>query len=238
MLDLHGNAKKKERTPEGDKDENVFDIEQGVAISLLVKKKGLKRSVYHADLWGRRTEKYRALLGAKKDTVEWTELNPPPPFYLFIPQDEKLLEEYEQGWKVTDIFPVNVLGVQTHRDNFAIAYEKADVQQRVKDMLDESITDEILQEKYNIRNNKGWHISEARASLRETEFEKRNIITCAYRPFDERWCFFGYEFMDRPRRTLMSHVVWRDNICLLSPRQIGRKFGNMDSLLRVPLMTV
>ena len=38
VLDLHGNRKKKESTPEGGKDENVFDIEQGVAISLLVKK--------------------------------------------------------------------------------------------------------------------------------------------------------------------------------------------------------
>ena len=234
VFDLHGNVRKKERTPEGGKDENVFDIEQGVAISLLVKKNGLKRGVYHADLWGRRTEKYKVLLEAKKDTVEWTELNPSPPSRLFIPQDEKLREEYEQGWKVTDIFPVNVLGFQTHRDNFAIAYEKADVQQRVKDMLDKSIMNEILQEKYYIRNNEGWHVSEARASLRETEFQKRNIITCAYRPFDERWCFFGYEFMDRPRRILMSHVVWRDNICLLSPRQIGTKIWQHGFIAESP----
>ena len=90
VLDLHGNAKKVERTPEGGKDENVFDIKQGVAISLLVKKSGLQRGVYHADLWGRRTEKYRALLEADKNGVEWTELHPSSPFHLFISQDEKL----------------------------------------------------------------------------------------------------------------------------------------------------
>ena len=39
VLDLHGNAKKKERSPDGSDDQNVFDIEQGVAISLLVKEK-------------------------------------------------------------------------------------------------------------------------------------------------------------------------------------------------------
>ena len=32
LLDLHGSSKKKETTPDGGKDENVFDIQQGVAI--------------------------------------------------------------------------------------------------------------------------------------------------------------------------------------------------------------
>ena len=40
ILDLHGNAKKKETTPEGGKDENVFDIMQGVSINIFVKKRG------------------------------------------------------------------------------------------------------------------------------------------------------------------------------------------------------
>jgi type I restriction-modification system DNA methylase subunit len=37
ILDLHGNAKKKETAPDGSKDENVFDIMQGVSINLFVK---------------------------------------------------------------------------------------------------------------------------------------------------------------------------------------------------------
>lgn len=37
VLNLHGNSKRKEKTPEGDKDENVFDIQQGVGIILMVK---------------------------------------------------------------------------------------------------------------------------------------------------------------------------------------------------------
>ena len=219
VLDLHGNTKKKEKTPDGGKDENVFDIEQGVAISLLVKKKGLSRAVYHADLWGRRTEKYRALLEAEKDSVEWQELQPSKPFYLFIPQDEELREEYERGWKVTEIFPVNVLGFQSHRDHFAIAYEKTAIEHRVKDMFDKSVTDQNLREKYDVRDNRDWHISEARASLRAAGKPTQSVIPCSYRPFDKRWCFFGYEFMDYPRRELMSHVAWRENLCLNVVRQ-------------------
>lgn len=37
ILDLHGNARKKEATPDGSKDENVFDIMQGVSINIFVK---------------------------------------------------------------------------------------------------------------------------------------------------------------------------------------------------------
>ena len=219
LMDLHGNTKKKERTPEGGKDENVFDIEQGVAISLLVKKQGLSQAVYHADLWGTRQGKYRALIETEKDTVEWTELHPSSPFYLFIPQDEVVREEYEQGWRVTEIFPVSVLGFQSHRDHFAIAYEKTDIEHRVKDMFDKSVTDQNLQEKYDVRDNRDWHISEARASLRAAENPTRSVIPCSYRPFDKRWCFFGYEFMDYPRRELMRHVAWRENLCLNVVRQ-------------------
>ena len=220
VLDLHGNTKKKERTPEGGRDENVFDIEQGVAVSLLVKKKRLSRAVYHADLWGTRQEKYRALLETEKDSVEWTELNPSTPFYLFIPQDEELREEYEQGWKVTDIFSVNVLGFQTHRDSFAIAHEKSDIERRIRDMLDETITDQTLQEKYKIRDNRDWKLVKSRTAIRGEKDWSKNIVSCAYRPFDNRFCYFGYATMDYPRRHIIDHIFNRKNIVLLCSRQV------------------
>ena len=221
LIDLHGNVKRKETTPEGGKDENVFDIEQGVAISLLVKKEGLSRGVYHADLQGTRQEKYRTLLEAEKDGMTWAELQPSTPFYLFVPQDEELRGEYERGWKVTDIFSVNVLGFQTHRDHFAVAYEKSEIERRVRDMRDKSISDQRLREEYKIRDTRDWHVPEARTSLQAADDPTQSVIPCSYRPFDTRWCFFGYEFMDCPRRELMNHVKWKENVCLLAPRQIG-----------------
>ena len=86
-------------------------------------------------------------------------------------------------------------------------------------MFDKSVTDQNLREKYDVRDNRDWHISEARASLRAAENPTQSVIPCSYRPFDKRWCFFGYEFMDYPRRELMSHVAWRENLCLNVVRQ-------------------
>ena len=221
VLDLHGNTRKKERMPEGGRDENVFDIEQGVAISLFIKKPGLSPAVYHADLWGKRNEKYWTLLETEKDSVKWQKLQPSlTPFFLFIPYDRTRWPEYEKGWQVTEIFPVKALGFQTHRDHFAIAYEKSDIERRVREMRDESITDQSLQEKYQIRDNRDWKVAKSRITLQGERGWDKNIISCAYRPFDNRFCYFGYATMDYPKKPIMDHVFNRRNVALLCSRQV------------------
>ena len=113
LLDLHGNLKKKERAPDGGKDENVFDIQQGVSVGLFVKHAGAgQRSscAHRADLWGPRDTdrshgKYDWLVANHAGTTNWTELAKNPPLRLFVPRDEQLNDEYHAGWKITDIFP-------------------------------------------------------------------------------------------------------------------------------------
>lgn len=107
LLDLHGNSLKKERCPDGSKDENVFDIRQGVAIGLFVKKTGLQRKVCHADLWNLRETKYAWLEKNDVSTTKWTEVGARPPSYYFIPRDEALLDRYQQYSKITEIFPLS-----------------------------------------------------------------------------------------------------------------------------------
>lgn len=113
VLDLHGNSKKQERCPDGTRDENVFDIQQGVAISIFVKRLGAKKkqvTIQHAHLWGiRETDdkqegKYAWLFAHALPDTTWKKLSPQAPFYLFVPQDTDLLPEYERGWKITDIY--------------------------------------------------------------------------------------------------------------------------------------
>jgi|BarGraIncu00222A_1022003.scaffolds.fasta_scaffold96213_2 predicted helicase len=82
VLDLHGNAKKKERAPDGGEDQNVFDIEQGVAISLFIKNANLETGVWHGDLWGKRLAKYQAAAVGTKLSINWTSLEPGTPDWL------------------------------------------------------------------------------------------------------------------------------------------------------------
>jgi predicted helicase len=131
VLDLHGSSRKKEIAPDGGKDENVFDIEQGVCISIMVRKPGLERKIYHADLWGKRLDKYRACLEMEFNTAPWKEIQPQSPSYLFIPQDESLRKVYEQGIRIPDIFPINSVGIATGDDNTFVGFSEADLKKRI-----------------------------------------------------------------------------------------------------------
>jgi predicted helicase len=135
------------------------------------------------------------------------------------------------GWQIADslspeseksqIFEVNVLGFQSHRDHFAIGFDHKEIDDRVRDMLDATLDDKRIEEKYGLKDSGDWKLSAARKTLKENPNWKKYIIACDWRPFDSRVCFFDNAIMDRPRRELIDHVAWRENIQLLIPRQIG-----------------
>jgi predicted helicase len=222
VLDLHGNSKKKERCPDGSKDENVFDIQQGVSINIFVKHLNgnkEKATVHHADLWGDREFKYNWLGKNDLTTTQWTTLQPQSPFYLFVPQNNNLKAEYEQGWKITEAMPINVNGFMTHRDHFAIDFEKEKLHQRIEEMRDESISDYEYTKKYEIKDNRDWKLREARKAIRCDAEWQNKLIPCLYRPFDKRSCYFSTVAMDYPRRELINNVAGKDNLCLGIGRQ-------------------
>ena len=214
VLDLHGNAKKKEVNFDGSKDENVFDIQQGVSISLLVKKASLNKGIFHASVKGKRISKYQFAAGKVKGEVEWKELQPTAPLYMLTPQNNENLSEYENGFKLNEIFKVNVLGFQTHRDHFAIDFDRAEIESRCAVLLDISKSEQEIRARYKIADNRDWQLIEARKFLHDIGDLNETIIQCAYRPFDQRWCLFSTAFMDYPRRDLIDHVANKDNICL------------------------
>jgi Type ISP C-terminal specificity domain/N-6 DNA Methylase len=216
VLDLHGYVK--ERTPDGSADENVFDIKQGVAISLFVKRPSLERGVWRGDLWGKRLEKYQAAADGTLKNIDWVKLEPSAPFNLFARQDIVIREEYDEGWRLPDVFPTNVLGFQTHRDDFAVSFSKAEMQQKLKAFADPKVPDDELARLYGLKSNRDWSFSDARAAARAGA--ATTPILVAYKPFDERWSEFSTLTMDYPRRELRQHVAGRHNLCLLAPRQI------------------
>lgn len=219
VVDLHGNAKKKERAPDGSDDQNVFDIEQGVAISLFVKKPGLERGVWRDDIWGKRLHKYQVTAHGSISRLEWEELDPSTPFYLFMRQDEELRDVYEKGWRLTEIFRANVLGFQTHRDDFAISFTESEMKGKLSELADPRVRDDALAERYGLKSNRDWSFSDARLNAQLGNATKPQLVT--YRPFDDRWSEFSTLTMDFPRRELIDQVAGRDNLVLGAGR-----FGN------------
>jgi hypothetical protein len=220
VYDLHGNTKKPDISPDGGEDENVFDIQQGVAIILAVKEpdhKGIAK-LYHADLWGLREDKYRVLFDKDVTSTRWSRLHPATPNYFFFPQITDLLAEYEKGWKLTDAMPKNVTGFQTHRDPFAIAFDRETIAQRITRMRENNDSDEELKEVFHLKDGVRW-VADARAALRADEHWEENIVECLYRPFDRRWCYYGNAMMDRPRKELVDNMAGKQNLALNACRQ-------------------
>ena len=149
FIDLHGNAKKKEKSPDGSADKNVFDIQQGVGICLLRNTPNSEQSlVSYASLWGSRENKYTKALQNTLCTIDCDDIIPNSPYYFFVPRDEAHREEYESGYKISEIMAVNVTGIVTARDSFVIDFESKPIFNRIKDMHEPTITDTSIREKY------------------------------------------------------------------------------------------
>ncbi len=132
ILNLHGNARKKEKTPQGAKDENVFNIMQGVSINLFVKKaQATKQKICYYDVYGERAEKYAFLAQNDLNSINWLEIAPREPFYLLIPQETPLLEEYEQGFSVQEMFQISSVGIVTGKDRIFIANNTESLKEQV-----------------------------------------------------------------------------------------------------------
>jgi len=167
--------------------------------------------IQHAHLYGMREAKYDWLLGHDVLSTDWKEVSPQKPFHLFIPQNNDLLAEFQAYWKITEAMPINVLGFQTHRDNFAIDLDFDAIKQRLDDLRNSDISDQNIQEKYDIKDNRDWNIKDARKQIQGDRDWKKWLIKCDYRPFDKRYCYFSTVMMDCPRRELLDHVAGKDN---------------------------
>jgi hypothetical protein len=221
VLDLHGSTTKRERAPDGSDDVNVFDIKQGVAI-LCARRfcaQGAPARVRHADLYGSREGKYAELLHQRFGELHPRKAVPASPFYLLIPQDLDLRSEYEQHFAITTAMLVNVLGFQTHRDHFAIDFDKSALLHRIAEFRDTGLSDREAKEAFSLSDNRDWNVKDARRQLRQAPDWKAALLVCSYRPFDDRPCYFSTIAMDYPRRELQDSVAGRENLCLGLGRQ-------------------
>ncbi len=211
VLDLHGNSRKKEITPTGNKDQNVFDIQQGVCIALFIKlrdHRGLAR-VFHNDLWGLRPDKYHALNTNDIESSDWKEIAPQSPFYLFKPFDSETWREYEKGWKVTDIFPIHSTGMVTGRDQFVLDFDYEVLRKRFEKTRDLRIPpDEIrhLVEGYELKDKSHWQLDPGRRAIASEDDWEQFFDRCLYRPFDVRHIYYHDAFVWNRRFDTMRHM--------------------------------
>ena len=221
LLDLHGNSKKRERTPDGSKDENVFDIQQGVAIGLFVKHAntgGDPARVFHADLWGKREAgddggKYGWLASNDIESTDWSELSPRPPLHMFVPRDESLVEEYDEGWLIPVIFSPNgdpAPGIVTTHDQFAISWTPGEATDKVERLL-ATQSEEEARGLWRLCKQDQWQYGRAMRELAEGSWRER-VEPILYRPFDTRTTVFDRNVAVHRRERVTRHMLAGPNL--------------------------
>ncbi|HKJ69395.1 MAG TPA: type ISP restriction/modification enzyme, partial [bacterium] len=173
VLDLHGNARKKETAPDGSRDENVFDIQQGVAIALL-RKINKRQEVLRGDRYGVRADKNDWLEHHTISNTDWTKLQPQSPFYFFKEQDYELAEKYNKHISVNELFPLNSVGIVTARDHFTIHWTKDEVWRVINNFINRPPEEARLL--FDLGNDtRDWKVELAQRDIRESGPEKSHL---------------------------------------------------------------
>ena len=220
ILDLHGNAKKKETAPDGSPDQNVFDIMQGVSINIFVKtgkkKKNELGKVFHFDLFGKRDFKYDFLNKNSINSLEWNELENAEPNFFFVKKDFEGQKEYEKGFKVDELMPQNACGIVSARDNLVVHYKQNELEKVIYDF--KNLDEKTFRTKYNEKkDSRDWTYDNAKDDLKNAVVQQID-----YRPFDKRYIIYSSKskgVLSYPRNSIMKHMIANDNYGLLLCKQ-------------------
>jgi len=227
ILDLHGSSKKKEICPDGSKDDNVFDIQQGVCIVIFVKKpptvvqEKSQATVFHAEMFGLRETKYQQLYENDISTTKWKPLQPQAPDFFFIPKT--IIEEndlYQHFWGLKDVFTISGSGVKTERDKLSIHLTLEGLENVIDDFR--KLNESQLRIKYDLeKDSRDWKVLNAKKDVLEN-LEKHFFQKILYRPFDFRHIWYSGKtrgFIGTPAYPTMQHLLNRENLGLIFMRQ-------------------
>ena len=222
IIDLHGSTKKKEIAPDGYKDENVFDIQQGVSINLFIKKSNSpKCEIFNYDLYGKREHKYRTLFANSLSDFKFNKILPRLPEFVFKNRDYVLLNYYEQGISTIELFKLDSTGIATARDKFTIDMKRDVLKKRIVDFS--QCNEEEARKLFELgKDSTTWKVKEALKDVRSTKISEELFVEYDYRPFDARWTYYTGNvigFFTNPRKPVMQHMFKKQNFALSVCRQ-------------------
>ncbi|MBH2009035.1 MAG: hypothetical protein I8H71_04960 [Xanthomonadaceae bacterium] len=223
ITDLHGNRLRKVAGGASNVDENVFDIEQGVAIfvgsTITSKTRPVVRK--YSSFQGSRTEKHAALNSDAESHCIAVTITPHDPHYFLVPRDESGSDEYDQFISLTDVMPVNISGIVTAHDDLVVDFGDGRLIDNAKILRDPSISDEAARLELGVKDNAGWKLAKARAVMRESKSDAPFLKSYGYRPFDTRRIYYHPAIVWSDRRNVMSHILDGGNVALATCRQLA-----------------
>ena len=219
VYNLNGNIKKR---IENKNDENIFDIQQGVSITLAVKSNMISRVTYYSNLHGKRNLKYKILETTNIITTQWSEIKPKSLFFFLVPKDEQHLQEYNNFFSIKEIMVSNSMAIKTNRDHFLINFQKQSLVDKINLLIDSQKTVVEVNNLLNLEDGRYWDTNREREKIRNVKWIS-NIIPCLYRPFDVRWLMYQQNLIEIGRGgsaiKIMKNMLYGQNIGLICSRQ-------------------
>jgi hypothetical protein len=226
VLDLHGNTTKKEVAPDGSPDKNVFDIKQGVAIIIGIKKSSpphSKTELFHGDLWGARSSKYDWLARERLCQSETTRLTIEGSPWPFVKRDLAVQDAYDRGFGIAELMALNgrpAPGFATQHDEFAVSFNRAEAVDKVETLLSTE-TEHEAREHFRLCSQNQWQYARAKSELKDGQW--RNwIIPFSYRPLDTRFTVYNRNVAVHRRIRVTSHLVRKQNVAFLLSGASGK----------------
>ena len=215
ILDLHGNSNRQESCPDGSKDENVFDIQQGVSVAIFIKKRPQidnNLCIYHFDLYGLRSEKYDYLLNNRIVNVNWSNVNPIKPYYFFSVKDLKNIDTYDNGFRIDELFILSSVGAVTANDTLNISFSREEQIQKIDDL--QRMQENQWRSKYcRPKDSRDWTFNTAKRDSKD--FNPSCMQEMSYRPFDTRYTYYtgnSRGLYSSPQKNVLQHFLSGNNV--------------------------
>lgn len=228
IVNLHGNANKSEKAIGGKKDENVFDIKQGVCISIFIKNSNItKKEVFYKDVYGDRQYKYNWLSNSNLQNVDFIELQTVlEPNYFFTNKDFSGKNNYELGLALSDLFELKSVGVVTARDNLCVSFSSNEMLAKAEEFSD--LSTESARKRFDLgKDTRDWKIEYAQDDLYNIDMNN-SLYNYSYRPFDIRYTIYtgktkGFHCM--PRSDVMFNLINKNNYAIIVNRVMRNSTG-------------
>lgn len=229
IADLHGDSRYGEDVPVGRANENVFNIQQGVAAFQLVStgQRDSKASVAHADVWGSREEKLTQL--NESSGIEFLPLSPSAPNFMLFPRELRHEDLYLSWPSVNEWFTVHTNGIETHRDDVTVHYGEDDLEAVLELLRTNMDVEQVRKRLGTKKDGRDWHLVRAMECVRLSEGTK-GLIT--YRPFDVRHTYWhpGTKgFLAYPRWEVAGPALGVKANLILATARLKARGGEWDS---------
>ena len=217
ITDLHGSLKKRVAA----EDENVFDIQQGVAIAVGTRRPGGPRSVEHFSVVGDRQFKYSWLSSTYGEAVPWTLVEARPPFYLLRPMGGQSQSDYDEFVGLAEMFPHHSIGFFTSKDGLVIDRDRQALAARIARFRDSSLSDDRLCTEFDIVAKKAWNVGKSRDALRAILRPDERVYEFLHRPFDRKFVFYDRSLVWSLSLPVNQHMIGGSNVAIAVSRQLA-----------------